>query len=230
MTHLRFPLAVVLAIGLAACGTDDATTAGPSAGATDDVSTAGTFTDVPEIPAGAYAIDPSHSRAEFRVRHLGISTVTGRFDGLSGTVSVGDDFSSFDATAVIDAATINTGNDDRDGHLRGPDFFDVAQYPEITFDVTEVRPGADGEFFLVGDLTMHGVTRPVELEAEYLGTSSARGTQKIGFTARGEIIRQDWGLTWDRTNEAGEAIVSDEVELVIEVEADRQDAAPAPEA
>ncbi|PAP78698.1 hypothetical protein BSZ37_08110 [Rubrivirga marina] len=186
---------------------------------------------MPAVPAGTYAIDPAHSRAEFRVRHLGISTVTGRFGDVSGTFTVGDDLGTLDATAVIDATTIDTGNEQRDGHLQSPDFFDVAQYPEITFQSTEVRPAEDGGFILVGDLTMHGVTRPVELEAEYIGSSSMGETQKVGFSARGEITRQDWGLTWAQTNEAGEALVGDEVELIIEVEADRQaetaDAAPA---
>ena len=227
MTPLRLSLLAALVVGLAACGTDDAV---ETAGAEDNVSTAGTLASAPDIPAGTYAIDPAHSRAEFRVRHLGISTVTGRFGSVDGTVTVGDDLSSLNATAVIDATTIDTGNDQRDGHLQSADFFDVAQYPEITFQASEVRPGEGNAFTLVGDLTMHGVTRPVELEAEYVGSSSMMGTTKIGFTARGEITRQDWGLTWDETNEAGEALVGDEVELIIEVEADQQAAEAAPEA
>ncbi len=227
MTNLRLPLLAVLVVGLAACGTDDAVeTAGP----VDNVSTAGTFADAPDVPAGTYAIDPAHSRAEFRVRHLGISTVTGRFGSVDGTVTVGDGLGSLQATATIDATTIDTGNDRRDGHLQSADFFDVAQYPEVTFTSTEVRPGEGNAFTLVGDLTMHGVTRPVELQAEYVGSSSMMSTTKIGLTARGEITRQDWGLTWDNTNEAGEAIVGDEVELIIEVEADQQAEEAPPEA
>ncbi len=225
MTLLRLPLLVVLAGGLAACGNDAAVeTAG-----TDNVSTAGTFADAPSIPAGTYAIDPAHSRAEFRVKHLGISTVTGRFGSMDGTVTVGDGLGSLEATTVIDASTISTGNDDRDGHLQSPDFFDVAQYPEITFTSTAVRPGEGGSFTLVGDLTMHGVTRPVELDAEYVGSATMQGTQKIGFTASGEIDRTEWGLTWAETNEAGEALVGDDITLTIEVEAD-QEIEVAPEA
>ena len=224
---LRTLFVGVLALGLAACGGEAEAPA-----ATDNVSTAGEYVEAPDVPSGTFAIDPAHSRAEFRIRHLGISTVTGRFDGVDGTVTIGDGLGSMQATAVIDASTISTGNDDRDGHLRSPDFFDVAQYPEITFTSTAVRPGEGGAFTLVGDLTMHGVTRPVELDAEYVGSSMMGDTEKIGLTASGEITRQDWGLTWDNTNEAGEAIVGDTVELVIEVEADRQadataDAAPA---
>ena len=224
---LRTLLVGALALGLAACSDSDSadvSTAGP---AVDE--TALTFADAPGLEAGTYSIDPAHSRAEFRVRHLGISTVTGRFDDVTGTVVVGDGLGSLDVTTQIDAGSINTGNEQRDGHLRSGDFFDVANYPDITFEATEVRPAADGGFVLVGDLTMRGVTNPVELEGEYLGASSANGVDKVGFTARGEITRQDWGLTWAGTNDAGEALVGDEVELVIEVEADRQ-AEAAPEA
>jgi polyisoprenoid-binding protein YceI len=214
----RTLLVGVLALGLAACGgeTDAPATA-------TDVPVTPASAELPAVPAGTYAIDPAHSRAEFRVRHLGISTVTGRFGDVDGTLTVGDDLSTLDATAVIDASTIDTGNDRRDGHLQSADFFDVAQHPEITFQSTEIRPAEDGGFVLVGDLTMRGVTRPVELEAEYIGAAAMGDTQKIGFSARGEITRQDWGLDWAETNEAGEALVGDEVELVIEVEADRQD-------
>ena len=219
----RFVVAA-LALGLAACAepADDAVVE------TADPSTAGDVVDLPDIPAGTYAIDAAHSGAEFSVRHLGISTVTGRFGDVVGTVTVAD--GAVDATAEIDASTINTGNADRDGHLQSPDFFDVAQYPTITFTSTGVRAGEGDAFTLVGDLTMHGVTRPVELDAEYLGTSTMRGTRKIGFTATGEIDRRDWGLTWDQTNEVGEVIVSDEVTLTIAIQADAQgEAAPADE-
>ena len=224
---LRSLLLGVLVVGLAACGdsADDASTAGTVI----DDATPATFGDAPGLAAGTYAVDPAHSQAEFRVRHLGISTVTGRFGDVSGTVTVGDGLGSMQATAVIDAGSIDTNNDQRDGHLKSADFFDVANYPEITFATTEIRPAADGGFVLVGDLTMRGVTKPVELEAEYLGASSANGVQKVGFTARGEITRQDWGLSWAGTNDAGEALVGDEVELIIEVEADRQEA-PTPDA
>ena len=222
----RLPLLALAAVALAACGTDDAVETPVAAG--DDAVTA--FVDAPDLAAGTYTIDPSHSRAEFGVRHLGISTVEGTFTGVDGTVTVGDGLGSIEATAVIDASTINTGNSDRDGHLRSPDFFDVAQYPEITFQSTDIRPTADG-FVLVGDLTMHGVTRPVELTGEYLGSATApNGTEKLALAASGEINRQDWGLTWSQTNEAGELVVSDDVTLDLEVQANRQPDEAAPEA
>ncbi|WP_420455092.1 YceI family protein [Rubrivirga sp.] len=226
---LRTLLAGLLAVTLAACGGDDAVaTDAPPA---DDVSTAGTLVDAPAIAAGTYAIDASHSRAEFRVRHLGISTVSGTFSDLSGTVTVGDGLGSLAATAVIDASTISTENDDRDDHLRSADFFDVAQYPEITFTSTGVRPGDGGTFTLLGDLTMHGVTRPIELETEYVGAAtSPQGVEKVAFTAEAEINRADWGLTWNAPLEAGGVVVSDEVTLRLDIEADRQAEAAAPDA
>ena len=210
-----------LALGLAACGGETAT---ESAVSTDGTTTAVAATPV---PAGTYDIDGSHSAASFGIRHLGISTVRGNFDGVTGTVTVGETLSTLEATARIDASTISTGNPDRDGHLQSPDFFDVAQYPEITFTSTEVRPGEGDSFTLVGDLTMHGVTKPVELEGTFLGAATMGDTQKIGFSARGEIDRKQWGLTWAETNEVGEALVGDEVTLEIEVQANRQ-AAEAP--
>jgi len=222
MTMTRTLLIAALALGLAACAND----ATPTATSDDNVSTAGDYTELPAMPAGTYTIDAAHSRAEFRVRHLGISTVTGRFGDVAGTVTVGDN--TIETNATIDASTISTGNGDRDGHLQSPDFFDVAQYPEITFTSTGVRAGAGNTFTLLGDLTMHGVTHPVELQAEYLGSASMMGTPKVGFTASGEIKRQDWGLTWAETNEAGEALVGDDVTLMIEIEANGEaPAAPA---
>lgn len=229
MTFLRIPLLAALAVGLAACGADDEVA---TADLDSDLSTETTLASTLSVPAGEYAIDPAHSGAEFRVRHLGISTVAGSFDGVDGTVSVGDDLSSFQTTAVIDASTIDTGNADRDEHLRSGDFFDIAQYPEITFTSTGIEPGEGDTFVLVGDLTMHGVTQPVRLEAEYLGSATDPwGNEKIGFTASGEIDRTDWGLNWNQALETGGVLVSDEVTLDIEVQATRQAAEEAaPEA
>ncbi len=216
---IRTLFAASLALGLAAC-----------AGETpeSDVSTAGTATvAATPVPAGTYAIDAAHSAATFGIRHLGISTVRGSFGSIDGTVTVGETLSTLQATARMDASSITTGNADRDGHLKSPDFFDVEQYPDITFTSTEVRPGAGDAFTLVGDLTMHGVTRPVELEGTYLGAATMGETQKIGFTAEGTIDRKNWGLTWAQTNDVGEALVGDEVTIEIQVQADRQPDAPA---
>lgn len=216
----RTLLVASLALGLSACAND----AEPES----TVSTAGTATvAATAVPAGTYAIDAAHSTASFGIRHLGISTVKGSFGSIDGTLTLGETLSTLQATATMDASSISTGNADRDGHLQSPDFFDVAQYPEITFTSTEVRPGDGDSFTLVGDLTMHGVTQQVELDAEFLGAAMMSETQKVGFTATGTIDRRDWGLTWANTNDLGEAIVGDEVTLEIQIEADRQDDAPA---
>ena len=216
----RTLLVGALALGLSACGGETATET--------DVTTAGTATvAATPVPAGTYDIDGTHSTASFGIRHLGISTVRGSFDAVTGTLTVGETLSTLETTARIDASTISTGNADRDGHLQSPDFFDVAQYPEITFTSTGVRPGEGDSFTLLGDLTMHGVTKPVELEGTYLGAATMGETQKIGFSARGELDRKEWGLTWAETNDVGEALVGDEVTLEIEVQANRQADAPA---
>ena len=217
----RTLLVAALALGAAACGGETDAPADPN------VSTAGTAVSATPVPAGTYAIDAAHSTASFGVRHLGISTVKGSFGAVSGTVTLGETLSTLQTTARMDPATISTGNADRDGHLQSPDFFDVAQYPEITFTSTSVQPGDGDAFTLMGDLTMHGVTKPVTLQGTYLGSARMGETQKVGFTASGELDRREWGLTWAQTNEVGEALVGDEVTLEIQIEADRQaDAAP----
>ena len=214
---LRSLFAALSALALAACGAE---TDAPA----DAASTASTAAvAATPVPAGTYAIDGAHSAASFGVRHLGLSTVRGSFDGVSGSLTLGETLSTLQTTAVLDASTISTGNADRDAHLQSPDFFDVAQYPEITFTSTEVRPGAGDAFTLVGDLTMHGVTRPVTLEAEYLGSAtSPQGVEKVAFTATGTLDRTEWGLTWNQALETGGVVVGDEITLEFEIEADRQ--------
>ena len=176
-----------------------------------------------EIPAGTYALDPVHSELGFRVRHLGISNVDGTFNDFDGTIVVpasGLEGMTADITAQV--ASIDTDNERRNGHLRSEDFFAADEHPELTFRTTSVEPLGGNRFSMTGDLTMRGTTRPVTLEGEYLGTASVQGTQKIGFEASGELRRQDWGLSWDGTNEVGEALVADTVTLMISAEADLQ--------
>ena len=198
-----------LAFGLAACASETDTTE-PLAGATD-VNEA-----VSEIPAGTYDLDTAHSELGFRVRHLGISNVDGSFDDFSGTIMIPESgLEGMTANLTAQVASIETGNSDRNGHLRSPDFFAADEYPEISFVTTSVVPTGGDSFTMTGDLTMRGVTQPVTLEGTYLGASTIRCTQKVGFEATGEINRQDFGLSWAETNEAGEIIVSDMVTLMI---------------
>ncbi len=167
-----------------------------------------------------YKIDASHSEATFKVRHLGISWVTGRFDKLSGEFVYNPEaLAESKVMAAIEASSVDTDVQQRDDHLRSPDFFDVAQFPEIRFESREIRPGSDGKFQIAGDLTIHGVTRPVVLDAELGGTvKDPWGNQRAAFSASTEINRKDFGLTWNKALEAGGLLVGEDIKIEISVE------------
>jgi len=173
-----------------------------------------------------WKIDPAHSSVEFSVRHLMITTVRGRFTGVQGTV-VNDstDPSRSSVEVVIDPATIDTREPQRDAHLRSADFFDVEKFPTLTFRSTGIdgKPGED--FKLKGDLTIHGVTRPVILDVQSEGQiKDAWGGVRSGFTATTKIKRSDFGLTWNQLLEAGGVTVSDEVKISLDVQVVRTEA------
>jgi polyisoprenoid-binding protein YceI len=183
----------------------------------------------PAAAADVWQIDGAHSSAQFSVTHLMISTVKGEFGTLSGTIEFdGKDVGSVKADATIDAATINTHNEKRDGHLKSPDFFDVAKFPTITFKSKKVVPGASGTFKLVGDLTMHGVTKEVTLD----GTGPSKvikgmgGESRVAASATTKVNRQDFGVKWNHDLDGGGVVVSDEVAITIEIEAVLPPAAP----
>ena len=164
-------------------------------------------------------IDPSHSTAEFSVRHLMITNVKGRFGTLSGTVdydSEKPEASQIDVT--IDATSIDTRDEKRDAHLRSPDFFDTEKFPSLTFKSTSVKSTGDG-FEATGDLTIHGVTKQVTLEVE--GPSAPNkdpwGNTRIGASATAKINRKDFGLNWNAALEAGGVLVGEQVKISIEV-------------
>lgn len=169
----------------------------------------------------SWTIDPNHSSAQFAVKHLMISTVRGAFQKVSGTIQYdGKDVKSLTVDATIDATTVDTRVANRDEHLRSADFFDVAKFPTITFKSKRVEPGAAGKFKLIGDLTMHGVTKEVALDVEGPGPvqKDQKGILHSGAQATTTIKRSDWGLMWNRALEAGGVTVSDEVVLTIDVE------------
>jgi polyisoprenoid-binding protein YceI len=171
-----------------------------------------------------YAIDPTHSRMGFVVRHLGFSKVRGSFEQFEGSLQMeGGDLSTLRAEAAIQAASVNTNEPKRDAHLRSADFFETDTYPTLTFQSTEVQ-NVDGDTFtLVGGLTMHGVTKTVEFKAEYLGTSADPwGGTRVGFEATTKVNRKDYGLNWNVALEAGGWLVSEDVEIVLEVQAVQQ--------
>ncbi len=172
------------------------------------------------VRAAEYTIDSSHSAIGFQVRHMAISKVNGSFNSFEGGfVFDKNDPSVWQAEVTIDAASIDTGNEKRDDHLRSPDFFDADQFPALTFRSTSVTMAKGGQGTVTGDLTVHGVTRPVTLEVEFLGeVADPWGNQRAGFSLRGKINRRDFGLTWSKTLETGGLVVGDEVKLLIEVE------------
>jgi polyisoprenoid-binding protein YceI len=178
-----------------------------------------------DATAGAHTweIDSSHTTAGFSVRHMMVTNVHGAFGKVTGTIQYdGTDASSIAADITIDAATIDTNNERRDTHLRRADFFDVSNHPTIRFSSKRVEKAADGQFKLIGDLTMRGVTKEVALDVEGPSPAVNAGRVfKIGASARATINRQDFGLTWNRAIEAGGVTVGDEVKIVLEIEANR---------
>ena len=179
-----------------------------------------TTTTLPtETLTGTWTIDPSHSEAGFTTRHAGIAKVRGSVAITEGTIVIGDDLATSSVTAVLDPATIDTRDANRDGHLRSADFFEVETYPTWTFTSTSVvAQGSD--FLLTGELTIHGVTRTVELELEFNGIATDPfGNVRAGFSAATEISRKDFGLTWNAALETGGFLVGDEVKVSLSVQA-----------
>jgi polyisoprenoid-binding protein YceI len=178
-----------------------------------------------EIPEpGDWHLDPVHTTVEFIARHLMVSKVRGKFHGVTGKIHISDDPLGSWAEVTIDPASVETGDEKRDEHLRSPDFFDVERYPEITFRSTRVEGDSPDGFRLEGDLTVHGVTRPVTLDVEYLGwTSDPWGGRRAGFSATTEVDREDFGLTWNVALETGGVLVGKKTKLELEIEAVKQD-------
>lgn len=169
-------------------------------------------------------IDSSHSGIHFTVRHLVIAKVRGQFTRWTGRVQVpDDDFNRASVDVVIDASSIDTGVTDRDNHLRSADFFDVERHPELTFRTTSVKAAGENRLQIAGDLTIRGITRPVTLDAEFLGRAKDPwGNERAAFSARTSLDRKDFGLTWNQALETGGVLVGDRIDIEIEVEAVRQ--------
>ena len=176
-----------------------------------------------ELPLpGTYALDPAHTEVGFSVRHLMVSKTKGRFPGVSGTVTIAEEPTESSVEVEIDVASIDTRDEKRDGHLRSADFFDVERFPTMTYRSTAVRPLGGDRWAVDGDLTVHGVTRPVGLEVTFEGAAKDPwGGQRLGFTARAEVDREEFGLTWNQTLETGGVLVGKVAKLEIEAEAVR---------
>ena len=168
-----------------------------------------------------YAIDPAHSQVDFGIKHMGISTVHGRFAIKDGTVDMDpQNVTESSVAATIDVASVDTGVAQRDGHLRSPDFFDTAKFPTATFKSSRITKTGDG-YDVIGDLTLHGVTRPVTLHLEPPSKDQI-GMDKMphrGFTATTTLHRKDFGLTWNGTLQSGDAMLGDDVKMEFDIEA-----------
>lgn len=169
------------------------------------------------ITTGTWTLDNSHSEIGFTVRHAGISKVRGQFKDAAATLELADDVADSKVNATIQTASFDSGDVNRDGHVRGEDFFDVEKFPEISFISNAIVPKGDA-YELQGDLTIKGVTRPVALETELHGVAvDPFGNTRAGLTAETTISRKDFGLTWNAVLEAGGVLVSDKVGINLEL-------------
>lgn len=178
-----------------------------------------------QIPeAGTYEFDPSHTTVEFVGRHMMITKVRGRFTDFRGRLVIAESPEDSSVEVTIGAASVDTSDEKRDGHLRSPDFLDVERYPDITFRSSRVDVGSDGTATVTGDLTVKDVTRPVTLDVEFDGAQGDPwGGQRLGFSATAEIDREDWGLTWNVALETGGVLVGRKIRLEFNVQAVKQD-------
>lgn len=175
------------------------------------------------LTPGIWTLDMSHSEIGFTVRHAGISKVRGRFTDASATAHVRDSLKESSLHATVKTASFDSGEPNRDAHVRGADFFDVENFPEMTFRATGVE--GDGEdYTLTGDLTIRGITKPIELEVEFSGVAvDPFGATRAGFSAETEISRKEFGLTWNAALETGGFLVSDKVKINLEAALVKQD-------
>lgn len=169
-----------------------------------------------------WKIDPAHSSAEFTVKHMMITTVRGNFSGIEGVISFDmDNPAAASVEATIPADTIDTGVEDRNNHLKSPDFFDVATYPTLSFKSLDLKLHDDKSGTLTGQLTMQGVTQKVTLDVAYIGESSnpMTGDRTVGFEASTKLNREDFGLTWNVALESGGVLVSKDVKVSLDIQA-----------
>lgn len=183
--------------------------------------TAATSTVLPGLTTGTWTIDPGHSEVGFTVRHL-MSKVRGSFSEFSGEVTIADELTASTATAEITIASVDTRNDQRDGHVRSAEILDAEKYPAMTFRATGVRAsGAD--YVVTGDLTIKDVTRPVELAVEFLGVDGDPwGGTRAGFSARTQLSRKDFGVDFNIPLDGDKLLLSDKIDINLEIQAVRQ--------
>lgn len=175
-------------------------------------------TNLQQIPAGVYNVDPAHSNVGFEVRHMGIATVRGKFGSFEGTIHASGDAPVLEG--AVDVSTIDTGDPNRDGHLKSPEFFDVDQYPQITFRGSTTDGEDGGRVTLRGEITIKGVTKPLELTGELAENGEDPwGNERIGLELMSTIDRRVFGLDWNQTLPNGNVLVAHEVKLLVGVSA-----------
>ena len=175
-------------------------------------------TIVTAVPTGTWTVDPVHSSVEFQVKHMGIATVRGNFGSFAGTLGISE--SGATARGTVEVESIDTGEPQRDAHLRSPDFFDAENNPQLTFVSTAIEALDDEEFRITGDLTMHGITKEITLHAEYQGTDiDPWGNERVGLEVTGQLNRSDWDMKFNQMLGSGNMMVSDKVKLTLDVSA-----------
>jgi polyisoprenoid-binding protein YceI len=175
------------------------------------------------IPTGTWVVDPSHSRVGFAVKHMGIATVRGHFNEYEGRLEVGEDLAHTRAYGTVKTTSISTDWDQRDQHLKSPDFFDVEQYPELKFESTKIEQVDDETFRIIGNLEMHGVTKEITLEAVIDGTDvDPQGNERIGLEVVSQLSRGDFDMKFNMAMGSGNTVVSDKVKIEIDVSAVKQ--------
>jgi polyisoprenoid-binding protein YceI len=177
----------------------------------------------PFIAAGTWSVDPAHSSVEFSVKHMGIANVRGKFDEFEGTLEVGEDLASSRAHGAVKVASIDTNEEQRDAHLRSPDFFDAEQYPEITYETTRIEPVDEESSRVYGNLTMHGITREVKLEVVLQGVDTDPwGKERAGLEAVGMLSRSDFDMKFNQALGSGNVLVGDKVRMSLDISAVKQ--------
>jgi polyisoprenoid-binding protein YceI len=172
------------------------------------------------VPTGTWVVDPAHSKVGFAVKHMGIATVRGVFREFRGSLEVGEQIT---ASGAVNTASVDTNEPQRDDHLRSPDFFHADEHPELTFTSTRIEADGDDEFTITGDLTIHGVTREVQLQAEIQGVDvDPWGNERVGLEITGQIDRGDFGMTFNQALGSGNLLVSDKVRLALDISAVKQ--------
>jgi polyisoprenoid-binding protein YceI len=183
-------------------------------------SSASTLSTIPGT-VSTWKLDPAHSVAEFKVKHMMISNVKGSFSGLSGVLKLDEsDLTHSTVEASIDVSTLKTGDEARDGHLKSPEFFDAAQFPTITFKSINIDSAGGADYDVSGELTIHGITKMVTFAAEDVSTPSKDpwGNHRIGLSATTKINRKDFGIAWNSALESGGWLVGEEVTINLEVQ------------